>query len=41
MLQSFDGAAAFRFGPDVREQHTGAVLAQLYTMVSGLPLKLQ
>jgi hypothetical protein len=41
MLQSFDGAAAFRFGPDVREQHTGAVLAQLYTMVNGLPLKLQ
>jgi hypothetical protein len=41
MLQNFDGAAAFRFGPDVREQHTGAVLSQLYTMVTELPSKLQ
>ena len=41
MLQNFDAAAAFRFGPDVREQHTGAVLSELYTMLTELPPKLQ
>jgi multidrug efflux pump subunit AcrA (membrane-fusion protein) len=41
MLQSFDGAARVTFGPDVRAQHTGGTLAQLYSMVSELPYKLQ
>jgi hypothetical protein len=41
MLQNFDGAARFAFGQAVREQHTGAILSQLYAMVAGLPAKLQ
>ena len=41
MLDNFDGAARFQFGQDVRDQRTGATLAQLYSMVSGLPFKLQ
>ena len=41
MLRSFDSAATFRCGPDVRAQHTGDTLARLYSMVSGLPYKLQ
>ena len=41
MLDNFDGAARFKFGQDVREQRTGSTLAQLYSMVSGLPVKLQ
>ncbi len=41
MLNNFDGAARFQFGQDVREQRTGTTLAQLYSMVSGLPFKLQ
>jgi hypothetical protein len=41
VLQSFDGAARLQFGSDVREQHTGGTLAQLYAMVSEMPYKLQ
>jgi hypothetical protein len=41
MLQSFDGAARFEFAQDVRSQHTGAILGQLYGMVANLPFKLQ
>ena len=41
MLDNFDGAARFQFGQDVRDQRTGATLSQLYSMVSGLPFKLQ
>lgn len=41
MLDNFDGAARFQFGQDVRDQRTGSTLAQLYSMVSGLPVKLQ
>jgi len=41
MIRSCDGAAAFVFSKDVRDQHTGVVLGSLYTMVSGLPSKLQ
>ncbi|HEV2210621.1 MAG TPA: hypothetical protein VG167_17745 [Verrucomicrobiae bacterium] len=41
MLQTFDSAARVQFGPDVRDQHTGGTLAQLYSMVSELPFKLQ
>jgi hypothetical protein len=41
MLQNFDGTARLRFSPDVRDQHTGAVLSMLYGVVSGMPSKLQ
>jgi hypothetical protein len=41
MIRSCDGAAAFVFAPDIRDQHTGVVLASLSSMVSSLPLKLQ
>jgi predicted nucleic acid-binding Zn-ribbon protein len=41
MIRSFDAAAALRFGPDVREQQTGATLSILYSMVTGMPNKLQ
>src|SRR5207249_8952 len=33
MIRNFDAAATLRFGPNVREQHTGDTLAILYTMV--------
>jgi len=41
MLKNFYPAATFQFGQDVREQHTGATLAQLYSLVADLPFKLQ
>jgi len=41
MLQNFDGAAKFRCSQDVRDQHTGATLSMLYSVVTGLPFKLQ
>jgi len=41
MLHNFDAAATMRFGQNVREQHTGDTLSLLYTMVAGLPFKLQ
>ena len=40
MIHNFDAAATIRFG-DVAQQHTGDTLAILYTMVTGLPSKLQ
>ena len=41
MLRNFDAAATMRFGNNVREQHTGDTLSLLYSMVAGLPFKLQ
>lgn len=41
VLQNFDSAARLQFGSDVREQHTGGTLAQLYAMVTEMPYKLQ
>lgn len=41
MLDNFQAAARFPLGQDLRNQHTGATLAQLYSMVFGLPNKLQ
>jgi len=41
MIRNCEGAAAFVFNKDVRDQHTGVVLGSLYTMVSSLPVKLQ
>jgi hypothetical protein len=41
MLRNFDAAASMRFGNNVREQHTGDTLSLLYSMVAGLPFKLQ
>lgn len=41
MLDNLDPAARVQFGSDVRQQRMGATLAQLYSMVSGLPNKLQ
>ncbi len=41
IIQNFKMGPSFRFGPDVRAQHTGLTLARLYAMVYQLPLKLQ
>lgn len=41
VLQDFDSAARLQFGADVKEQHTGGTLSQLYAMVSEMPYKLQ
>lgn len=41
MIQNFTTAATFQFGQDVRPQHTGDALARLYSLVFGLPFKLQ
>ena len=41
MIHSFDAAATLRFGQNLREQHTSDTLALLYSMVTGMPLKLQ
>ncbi len=41
MLKSFEASATFRFGQDVRSQHTGQILSQLYSMVAELPPRLQ
>jgi hypothetical protein len=41
MLHDFDSAATLRFGQDVRAQHTGGTLSQLYTVVAQLPPRLQ
>jgi hypothetical protein len=40
-LRKFEPAATFQFGKDTRNQHTGPILAQLSTMITGMPLKLQ
>ncbi|SPE50324.1 conserved exported hypothetical protein [Verrucomicrobia bacterium] len=40
-VQNFSTAATFQFGQDVRQQHTGAALSRLYSLVFGLPYKLQ
>ncbi len=41
MLDNFDGAARLPLGQNLRDQHTGVTLAQLYSMVYGMPNKLQ
>jgi hypothetical protein len=41
MIQNFNTAATLPFAPDVKNQHTGGTLAQLYAQVFGKPLRLQ
>ena len=43
LLEGFGSpaGASFQFGPDVRAQHTGEILSQLYGFVAQLPAKLQ
>lgn len=41
MLRGFNSVTSFQFGPDVRAQHTGSVLARLYSQVTEMPFKLQ
>lgn len=41
MIHSFAAAATLACGPDVRNEHTGTTLAQLYDSVFQLPLRLQ
>jgi hypothetical protein len=41
MIRSFDAGATFRFGEDIRAEHTGVILAGLYSQVAQFPLKLQ
>jgi len=41
MIKGFNATATFQFAPDVRDQDPGATLARLYTLITGLPSKLQ
>lgn len=41
MIQNWNMAAAFNFGPDVRNQRTGRTLALLHSIVLEMPTKLQ
>ena len=41
MLRGFDSAATFQFGDNVRGQHTGTIISQLYARVADLTFKLQ
>ncbi len=41
MIQNFKAAATLTFAPDVRAQHTGEMLAELYNQVFRMPLRLQ
>ena len=41
MIQSFDGSARLEFGEATRNQHPGATLSLLSSVVTGLPSKLQ
>jgi len=41
VIHNFAPAATLQFGPDVRGEHTGSTLSQLYFTVFQLPLRLQ
>ncbi len=41
VLRDFDAMATFQFGQDLRDIHTGVILAGLYERVFNLPFKLQ
>jgi hypothetical protein len=41
MIKNFNPTATFDFGQDVRRQRTGQTLARLYSLINGLPSKLQ
>ena len=41
MIKGFNPTASFQFASDVRSQRTGETLARLYTLIAGLPTKLQ
>ncbi|HVV00244.1 MAG TPA: hypothetical protein VHH88_02710 [Verrucomicrobiae bacterium] len=39
--RNFEASATFQFGSDIRNQNTGQILSQLYSMVMDLPPRLQ
>ena len=41
MIKNFNPTATFQFAQDVRSQQTGETLARLYSLIAGLPSKLQ
>jgi hypothetical protein len=41
MIKNFNPTATFQFAQDVRNQQTGETLARLYSLIAGLPPKLQ
>ncbi len=41
MIKNFNPTATFQFAQDVRSQQTGETLARLYSLIAGLPYKLQ
>lgn len=41
VMQNFNAGATFRFGNDVRDQHTGQILTTLYSRIFEMPFKLQ
>jgi len=41
MIKNFNPTATFQFAQNVRDQQTGETLARLYSLIAGLPTKLQ
>jgi hypothetical protein len=41
MIKNFNPTATFQFAQDMRDQQTGETLSRLYTLIAGLPSKLQ
>ena len=41
MIKNFNPTATFQFAQDVRDQQTGETLSRLYSLIAGLPYKLQ
>ncbi len=41
MIKNFNPTATFQFAQNVRDQQTGETLARLYSLIAGLPSKLQ
>ena len=41
MIKNFNPAATFQFAQDMRDRRTGETLSRLYSLIAGLPYKLQ
>jgi hypothetical protein len=41
MIKNFNPTATFQFAQDIRDRQTGETLSRLYSLIAGLPYKLQ
>jgi hypothetical protein len=41
MIKNFNPTATFQFEQDIRDRQTGLTLSRLYSLIAGLPYKLQ